>query len=190
MFIRFQIVLLFLTLRLVAQQGDEAGQAMNPVVPGSQIPASPVLSVEDSLNSFQLPAGFVIEPVAAEPLIDKPVCLDFDSKGRMWICEMRDYMPDIDGKGESVADGRLVILEDTDHDGRFDKRSVFLDKLHLPRALAVFEDGLLFIDEHRLCWVKRAGDVAVGGWGMQTRRRGRAASGERFFALQEESVHR
>ncbi len=162
MFIRFQILLLILSLRLAAQQGDVVGQAMNSVVAGSQIPASPVLSVEDSLKSFQLPPGFVIEPVAAEPLIDKPVCLDFDSTGRMWICEMRDYMPDIDGKGESVAAGRIVILEDTDHDGRFDKRTVFLDKIHLPRALAVFEDGLLFIDEHRLCWVKRDGNLAVG----------------------------
>jgi len=163
MFVRLPILLFLVNLPLLfAQQGDERGQLMNPVVPESQIPASPVLSVDDSLKSFQLPPGFVIEAVAAEPLLDKPVCLDFDSTGRMWVCEMRDYMPDIDGKGESDAQGRIVILEDTNHDGRFDKRTVFLDQLHLPRALAVFEDGLLFIDEHRLCWVRREGDHPVG----------------------------
>ena len=55
-------------------------------------------------------APFVIEPVATEPLVDKPVCLDFDPAGRIWVCEMRGYMPDIDGKGETnlakpTADG-------------------------------------------------------------------------------------
>ena len=162
MFSRLPVLFLSLSLCAFAQQGDEKGVRMDPVVPESKIPPSPVLPVEEALKTFKLAPGFVIEPVAAEPLVDKPVCLDFDPAGRMWVCEMRGYMPDVDGKGESAPQGRIVILEDTDSDGRADKRTVFLDKLLLPRSVAVFGDGVLFLDEHRLCWVKRKGDSPDG----------------------------
>ncbi|MEO6478651.1 c-type cytochrome [Luteolibacter sp.] len=151
-----------LALTAFAQQGDQKGARMEPVVPENLIPPSPVLSVSEALKSFQIAPGFVIEPVAAEPLIDKPVCLDFDASGRMWVCEMRGYMPDIDGKGEKTPEGRIVILEDTDGDGKADKRTVFLDKLLLPRAISVLEDRVLFMDEHRLCWIRRKGDLPEG----------------------------
>jgi len=150
-----------LTLPLPAQDQNDVSR-MKPVVPEDQIPPSPVLSVAEALKSFKLAPGFVIEPVAAEPLVEKPVCLDFDAKGRMWVCEMRGYMPDVDGKGEKTPEGRIVILEDTDQDGKADKRTVFLDKLLLPRAVAVFEDSVLFMDERRLCSIKRNGDAPAG----------------------------
>ena len=166
MFLRLSIISFLLTLAVIAQraegQRNEKSERMDPVVPENLIPPSPVLPVAEALKTFRLAPGFVIEAVAAEPLVDKPVCLDFDSLGRMWVCEMRGYMSTIDGDRESVAEGRIVILEDTDQDGKVDKRTVFLDKLLLPRALAVFEDGLLFMDEHRLCWVKRLGDQPDG----------------------------
>jgi glucose/arabinose dehydrogenase/mono/diheme cytochrome c family protein len=150
-------------LPLIAQQGDRKEHAsMDPVVPEKLIPPAPVLSVDEALKTFEVAPGFVIEPVAAEPLIDKPVCLDFDPAGRMWVCEMRGYMPDIDGKLESVPEGRIVILEDSNGDGQIDKRTVFMEKILLPRAIAVYSDGILFLDEHALQWVKREGDKPVG----------------------------
>lgn len=156
------LFLLALAGAALAQQGDERGARMDPVVPERLIPPSPVLAVEDALKSFQIAPGFVIEPVAAEPWVEKPVCLDFDPAGRMWVCEMRGFMPDVDGKGESVPEGRIVILEDTDGDGKVDKRTVFLDKMLLPRAIAVFADGVLFMDEKQFCWIKRNGDKPDG----------------------------
>jgi putative membrane-bound dehydrogenase-like protein len=158
----FLASLILLASSAFAQRGDKSGVRMDDVVPEKLIPPSPVLPVEEALKSFQLASGFVIEAVAAEPLVDKPVCLDFDSSGRMWVCEMRGYMPDIDGKGESVPEGRIVVLEDRDLDGKFDSRHVFLDRLLLPRALVVFEDGLLFMDEEHLCWVRRKGVHVLG----------------------------
>jgi mono/diheme cytochrome c family protein/glucose/arabinose dehydrogenase len=160
---RLLVLISLLVTPAIAQQGDGNKPVnMNPVVPEELIPPSPVLPVAEALKSFRLAPGFVIEPVAAEPWVEKPVCLDFDARGRMWVCEMRGYMPDIDGRGESIPSGRIVILEDTDQDGKVDTRTVFLDHLLLPRALAVFEDGLLFMDETRLCWILRNGDHAVG----------------------------
>ena len=132
---------------------------------------APVLPVVDALKAFKLAPGFVIEAFAAEPLVEKPVAMDIDPAGRFWVCEMLGYMPDIDGKGEDVPQGRIVVLEDTDHDGKADKRTVFLDKLLLPRAVAVYPDGILFTDDSELRWQKRDGtkpvgeiEIAVKGW--------------------------
>ena len=142
-----------------AQQGDRKGHdSMNEIVPAKLIPPAPVLSVEQALAAFTIEKGFVIEAVAAEPLIDKPVALAFDAQGRMWVCEMRGYMPDIDGKGEDKPTGRIAILEDTNGDGKADKRTTFLDKLILPRAIAHVPGGILFGDQDKLYFVARDGD--------------------------------
>ena len=162
MTLKISFLSLLLTAAACAQQGDKTGDGMAAVVPEELIPASPVLSVDQALKSFILAPGFVIEAVAAEPLVEKPVCLDFDSSGRMWVCEMRGYMSDIDGKSEALPEGRIVVLEDTDNDGKYEKRTVFLDRLVLPRALAVFEDGLLFMDQTRLAWIRRNGVEPAG----------------------------
>jgi glucose/arabinose dehydrogenase/mono/diheme cytochrome c family protein len=148
---------------VLAQSGDRREHTnTSPVVPTELIPAAPVLDVAAALKSFQVSQGFLIEPFAAEPLVDKPVALDYDSAGRLWVCEMVGYMTDIDGNNESVPQGRIVVLEDSDGDGKADVRTVFLDKLLLPRAVAVFADGVLFTDDSELLFVKREGLKPVG----------------------------
>lgn len=158
----FALLTLFPALAL-AQSGDRKEHTnMDAVVPAELVPPAPVLPVEEALKEFKVAPGFVIEAFAAEPTVDKPVALDYDSAGRLWICEMQGYMPDIDGNGEDIPQGRIVVVEDTDHDGKADKRTVFLDKLHLPRAVAVFPDGILFTDDENLRWIKRDGLKPVG----------------------------
>jgi glucose/arabinose dehydrogenase/mono/diheme cytochrome c family protein len=147
----------------LAQNGDRKGHdSMDKIVPDELIPAAPVLTVEQAMKSFTIEKGFVIEPVAAEPLIEKPVALAFDPEGRMWICEMRGYMPNIDGKDEDKPTGRIAILEDTNGDGKADKRTTFLDKLVLPRAIALVPGGILFGDQEKLYFVARDGDKPKG----------------------------
>jgi len=145
-----------------AQNGDRKGHSMNEIVPKNLIPAAPVLTVDQALESFTIEKGFVIEPVAAEPLVEKPVALTFDARGRMWVCEMRGYMPDIDGKGEDQPLGRIAILEDTDQDGRVDKRTTFLDEILLPRTIALVPEGVMFADQSTLYLVERNGDKPKG----------------------------
>ena len=130
---------------------------MFPVVPEEVIPPAPVLTVEEALKTFTLADGFVIEAVAAEPLVEKPVALKFDGDGRMWVVEMKGYMPTLDGEGEEIPQGRIAVLEDTDNDGQVDKRTVFLDKILLPRAIALVKDGVLIGDEHHLYFCSRKG---------------------------------
>lgn len=157
------LALTFSVAPALAQQGDRKGHdKMGDIVPEKLIPPAPIRSVEEALKTFSIEKGFVIEPVAAEPLVEKPVALTFDPAGRMWVCEMRGYMPDIDGKGEDKPTGRIAILADTDGDGRVDKRTTFLDQLVLPRAIALVPGGLLFGDQQKLYFVKRRGDQPDG----------------------------
>jgi mono/diheme cytochrome c family protein/glucose/arabinose dehydrogenase len=112
-----------------------------PLPPGSAV--APVVSAEAELATFRLPPGYRAELVAEEPLVQDPVRIDFDADGRMWVVEMRDYMPNLLGQGEDQPIGRISVLEDVDDDGKMDKKTVFLDSLVLPRALKVMQHGVL-----------------------------------------------
>jgi mono/diheme cytochrome c family protein/glucose/arabinose dehydrogenase len=103
----------------------------------------PVLSAEDAIKTMKLPSGFRMEVVACEPMIEHPVQARFDADGRLWVVEMRSYMPNVQGKGESQPTGRISILEDTDGDGLMDKVTVFMDHLVLPRAVCPVRGGAL-----------------------------------------------
>jgi glucose/arabinose dehydrogenase/mono/diheme cytochrome c family protein len=103
----------------------------------------PLLSPEEEAKTFNLPPGFRAEVVAAEPMVEHPVAIAFDPDGRLFVAEMRGYMPDTEGWGESKPTGRISILQDTDGDGRMDRSTVFLDKLVLPRAVGFARDGVL-----------------------------------------------
>ena len=104
---------------------------------------APVYSPEEERARFRLPEGYRMELVAAEPLVQDPIAIDFDADGRMYVVEMRAYMPNLDGTGEDAPVGRIVVVEDTNDDGRMDRATVFLDSLVLPRAVKVTEHGVL-----------------------------------------------
>ena len=115
---------------------------------------SPALSAQDELETFQLAPGLRIELVASEPMVEDPVVVTFDEDGRLWVVEMRGFMPDVEGNGEDAPVGRVVVLEDIDMDGEMDKRTVFLDSLVLPRAIAVVEGGALIAENIPLWFVE------------------------------------
>lgn len=108
-----------------------------------EVPPAPVLSPEDERETFRVAPGFRVELVAAEPLVVDPVAMDWDDDGRLYVVEMRGFMPDVDGRGEDEPSGRVVVLTDRDGDGRMDESQVFLDGLVLPRAIAVLPEGVL-----------------------------------------------
>lgn len=138
----------------MAQNGDKAGETQAPLPDHLKLPPSPPLTPEDALASFKLPPEFDIQLVAAEPLIGDPVAMEFDQDGRIWVVEMRGYMPNIQGTNESDPVGRIVVLEDTDNDGSMDKSTVFLDGLVMPRALALIDGGVVIAEPPRLWFCK------------------------------------
>lgn len=145
-----------------AQEGDRKGHVMIDPIPAEKIPPSPYLSLEDALKKFKIAPGYVIEPVAVGKDVYKSIALSFDGNGRAWSCEMRSYMPDIDGNGEDTPNGRIRVLEDTDGDGKVDKTTTFMDGLVLPRAVAVTSDGCLYTSGQALYFIKRDGVKPIG----------------------------
>ena len=88
--------------------------------------ASP-LTPDESVKHFQLAdASLKIELAACEPEVVDPVAIRFDEDGRMWVVEMRGFMPNTERTGEFDIPGRISILDDTDGDGRMDKKTIFL----------------------------------------------------------------
>src|SRR4051812_21684276 len=131
------------TAVLLAQNGDAAGEVQAPPPPHIQIPPSPILTPEEEMKTFSVAPGFHVELVAADPLVHNPVAMAFGPDGRLWVVEMSAFMPNPDGIGEDAKVGTVVVLEDTDGDGRMDKRKVFVDGLVMPRAFALVGDGVL-----------------------------------------------
>ena len=111
---------------------------------------SPVLSARESIQKMQIEKGFRVHIVATEPLLNTPVALSFDDKGRIWVVEMENYMPDSIGTGEDLPVGKIVILTDRNGDGKMDERKIFLDSLVLPRAICFIENGILVAESPNL----------------------------------------
>lgn len=118
---------------------------------------SPPKTPAEELATFQVEPGFKIQLVAAEPMVQDPVVIQFDPDGRLWVVEMRGFMPDIDGTGENQRVGRVSVLEDTDADGQMDKSTIYLDSLVLPRALALVPGGAL-VAENEALWLTQDTD--------------------------------
>ncbi len=117
-------------------------------------PPAPALTPEQELKTFKLPAGFHMELVAAEPQIEEPIALTFDPDGRMYVVELRGYMPDVDGHGELEPVGRVTLLEDTDGDGKVDKVTRFVEGLIAPRAVTMAGDGVIVAEPPNLWFCK------------------------------------
>ncbi|WP_114749378.1 DUF7133 domain-containing protein [Pleomorphovibrio marinus] len=115
---------------------------------------SPPLSPDESLSQFQLDPALEIQLVASEPLVQDPVVINFDEDGRLWVVEMRGFMPDIEGEGEKEPVGRISILLDTNGDGRMDEQIIYLDSLIMPRALAIVGKGALVVENMALWWTE------------------------------------
>ncbi|HEX6889761.1 MAG TPA: c-type cytochrome [Chryseolinea sp.] len=101
----------------------------------SQDPSTNPLPPEESLKTFRLPAGYHLEVVASEPMISEPVAIAWDGNGRMFVAQLETYMQTVDAAGQNEPLSRIMLLEDTDNDGRMDKASVFLDSLLSPRMI-------------------------------------------------------
>jgi mono/diheme cytochrome c family protein/glucose/arabinose dehydrogenase len=152
------VCLLFLTLifsaSLLAQRGDKRGEEQKPLPEHIQVPPAPVRTPDEEAATFKLAPGFRAELVAADPLVGDPIAMQFGPDGRLWVLEMRGYMPNADGVGEREPVGQVAVLTDTDKDGRYDKRVVFADNLVMARALSLVGDGLL-IGEPPHLWFLR-----------------------------------
>ncbi len=83
------------------------------------------LSAHEAMRRIKLPEGFTVSLFAAEPDVVQPIAMTIDHKGRLWVVENYSYPIWLGGpRGKD----RILIFEDADHDGQFDRRTVFYDK--------------------------------------------------------------
>jgi len=100
----------------------------------------PIVDVDSEAEraSFEVAEGFEVNLFASDPLLAKPIQMNFDARGRLWVASSEVY-PQI--KPGQVADDKVVILEDVDGDGKADKTTVFADKLLIPTGVEPGDGG-------------------------------------------------
>ena len=101
------------------------------------------LPPEEAIKTIEVPKGYHLECVASEPMVQEPASFVFDEDGAIYVCEWLTYMQNELGRNQLDEVCRVVKLVDTDGDGRMDKRTVFIDKIKLPRTVLPLKDRVL-----------------------------------------------
>ncbi len=144
-----------------------------PATPARDGFAHEGLAPAEAAAAMTVPDGFKVTLFAGEPDVVQPIAMAFDDRGRLWVAEAYSYpvrVPD------DRARDRILIFEDADGDGRFDKRTVFAERLNLVSGLEVGFGGAWVGAAPNLLFIPDAdGDdrpdgpprVVLDGWGYQ-----------------------
>lgn len=130
---------------------EELGDALRYVEGGVPRP-------QDMPKHLEIHPKFDISLVASEPLINNPMNIDWDEKGRLWVVETPEYpnglrQANVEAWMESGSlrpgvydrepEDRISILEDSDGDGVMDKKTVFADKIELATSMVFYQNGVI-----------------------------------------------
>ncbi len=131
------------------------------------------LSPEQAATEITVPSGFKVTLFAGEPDVKQPIAFAIDDRGRLWVAESYSYpIRQPEGQGKD----RILIFEDTNGDGKYDKQTVFIDNLNLVSGLEVGFGGVwVGAAPHFLFIADKNGDdkpdgppqVLLDGWGFQ-----------------------
>ncbi len=133
------------------------------------------LSPEEARQQAQLPPGFSLDLIAAEPDLVQPIAMCFDARGRIWVIEGNTYPVRREGGWNEGAD-RILIFEDSDADGSFETRKVFAENINLASGLEVGFGGvyvgaapylLFFPDKDQDDRPDGDPEILLDGWGWQ-----------------------
>jgi putative membrane-bound dehydrogenase-like protein len=139
--------------------------AKRPIATTQSVPAA------EAAKKMSLPPGFSAQVVISEPDVVQPIAYTMDDRGRLWVVENTNY-PVCPG----VPKDRILILEDTDGDGKADKRTVFYDKLTFSSGIALGHGGVWVGAPPNLLFIpvkdgedKPASEpqVVLDGWGNE-----------------------
>lgn len=131
---------------LVALAASSCSQKTVATPPQASVQPAPATPPDSSrfkkaMASFRLEPGLRIELVAAEPLVVDPVAFAFDAAERLYVVENRGY-PDPAEGGSPTHLGQVALLEDTDQDGRYDRRTTFAEGLSYPNGVLPWRGGI------------------------------------------------
>jgi glucose/arabinose dehydrogenase len=121
--------------------GSAAGQGREEDPFQSHVRPTDPLSPAEQQKTFEVPPGFVIELVAAEPDLLKPMNMAFDAQGRLWVTVSQEYpyAAPADRPGRDA----LKVLEDRTGDGQFDTITTFADGLNIPIGVYPYRQGAI-----------------------------------------------
>jgi putative membrane-bound dehydrogenase-like protein len=140
-------------------QGDDFPAPFNAGAGSDEAP----LSAEEAAKGFQLPPGFKAQVFASEPEVQNPVAMTWDNRGRLWVAECYTYANRPTRFDLGLRD-RVIILNDTDGDGRADERKVFCDNVQQLMSVEVGLGGVWLIALPRLLFIPdRNGDDVPDG---------------------------
>jgi putative membrane-bound dehydrogenase-like protein len=130
--------------------------------PAAALAAEPALAPlppEDAAREMRVPEGFSVSLVAAEPDVVQPISFCFDDRGRLFVAEALNY-----GAWQPTGKDRIVILEDSDGDGRFESRKVFYDELNYVTGVEVGFGGVWVMSPPKLYFLPdKDGDDKLDG---------------------------
>ncbi len=156
-------ILLLTAIAWVPLKAELPNGIINTQTPGDE-PPSPT----ESLELISVPEGFQVSLFAGEPDVAQPIAINYDDRGRLWVLESFSYI-----EWKRNGRDRILIFEDTDNDGRFDKRKVFWDQGNHTSGFQIGYGGvwvcdapeLLFIpDENRDDVPDAEPQVMLDGW--------------------------
>ena len=122
-----------------------------------------------TVDALSLPPGFTARLVAAEPLIRKPIAVQWDAAGRLWVAETPEYPNGrrplntdswkdggslVPGVTDRPAQDSISILTDTNGDGVADRREVFHQGLELITGFCLHRDGAIVVAQGRITWLR------------------------------------
>ena len=132
------------------------------------------LPAAESMKHIVHPADFELKLFATEEQLGgKPICMNWDERGRLWVAVTLDYPNEL--KPEGQGRDRILILEDTKGEGKADKVTVFADKLSIPTSLIFANGGVIVQQAPHTLFLKSAKDddradvrkVLFTGWGTR-----------------------
>jgi len=110
-------------------------------------------------KTFQLPPGFEVNLFAADPQLAKPIQMNFDARGRLWVACSETYPQIEPGK---KANDKIIVLEDTNNDGKADKTTVFADGLFIPTGIEPGDGGVYVANSTELLHIEETKEGKAG----------------------------
>lgn len=175
---------LFVPFSLMTLAAAADLRAAGKEITGERAPATTVCPTpEEARSKMSVPEGYEVRCFAHEPMVQNPVAMTWDHRGRLWMVEAYEYpegsphpvpfggeasddqyhpMPKY---GDKIPRDRVIILEDTNNDGAADKRTVFLEGLNLASAIICGDNGIYVGQQpHLLHFRDNDGDDKPDEW--------------------------
>lgn len=123
----------------------------------------------DAIAQFKLQPGFKTSVLCSEPLINKPIAIQWDEKGRLWVAETPEYPNGrrpltadswketgvlVPGSYDRPAQDKISVLIDSQHRGVFDKKVIFHEGLELITGFCFYRDGVIAVAQNGIYWLR------------------------------------